>query len=109
MKLSHTQKRRRGAFTLIELLVVIAIIAILVALIAGAAFKAIVRGYEAQARNDISQLATGVNTFQGEFKVHYIPSRIRLYEDMSYPNAGAATAVGQYESDSLQYLKMLWP
>jgi prepilin-type N-terminal cleavage/methylation domain-containing protein len=109
MKLSHTPRRRRGAFTLIELLVVIAIIAILVALIAGAAFKAMIRGYEAQARNDVSGLATAVNTFQTEFKVHYIPSRIRLYEDMSYPNVGANTPVGQYERDSLQYLQMLWP
>jgi prepilin-type N-terminal cleavage/methylation domain-containing protein len=103
MKLTHTPRPRRGAFTLVELMVVIAIIAVLVALLSAAVFRILRKGPEVQVRNDISQLSTSVQSFQTAFKVNYIPSRIRLREDLNYQ------LNNQYEADSLQYLQMLWP
>jgi prepilin-type N-terminal cleavage/methylation domain-containing protein len=109
MKLARNPRSRRGGFTLIELLVVLGIILILVSLTATAVMKFMLKGPELRARNDISGLANAVQTFQSDFKVDYLPSRIRLREDLAYDLGNANPAIRQYESDSFQYLKRLWP
>ena len=106
MHFAQARAPRRSAYTFVELLVVVAIIAILVSLTAAAVFKALAKGPEAQARNDISQLALAVTTFEGDFKVPYLPSRLRLYKRISPPSYNMNNA---YEVDSFQYLVQMWP
>jgi prepilin-type N-terminal cleavage/methylation domain-containing protein len=105
MKLRRTARPSRGAFTLVELLVVIAIIAVLVALTAAAVMRTMRKGPEIQARNDISQLATAIQSFQTDFKVEYLPSRVRLYKNLAHYNTGTPG----YEADSIQFLLRMWP
>ena len=69
--------KRREAFTLIELLVVIAIIAILIGLLLGGIMYVLRRGPEVVAKNDMSQLAIGLQRFKAEYKV-YPPNSIKL-------------------------------
>jgi prepilin-type N-terminal cleavage/methylation domain-containing protein len=97
-------ERPRGGFTLIELLVVMAIIAILVGLTAAAAFRVRIKALEVQTRNDISQLSTSVQAFQTKNQVDFIPSRIRLRNNVTAYNTSSP-----YEMASFTYLKKIWP
>ena len=106
MRLAQTKTPRRGGFTLIELLIVIGIIVLLVALTTAGVMKALDRGAEVRNRNEISQLASAVTAFEGAFHVDYVPSRIRLREDLNY---APFISNSQYEADSYQYLLRLWP
>jgi prepilin-type N-terminal cleavage/methylation domain-containing protein len=63
----HVTSRRLAAFTLIELLIVIAIIAILAGLAFPAMQGALNSGRKAQARNDVTQLAAAVKSYQLEY------------------------------------------
>lgn len=64
----HRNKRdSEDAFTLIELLIVIAIIAILAGLAFPAMKGAMSSAKKAQARNDVSQLASAIKAFQLEY------------------------------------------
>jgi prepilin-type N-terminal cleavage/methylation domain-containing protein len=94
---------RRTAFTLIELVVVLAIILVLTALLTAATMKALGRGNELKNRNDVSQLAAAVKSFQTAYQVRWIPSRIRLREKLDYNMSNS------YEADSYQYLTTLFP
>src|SRR5439155_20410229 len=87
----------RGGFTLVELLVVVTIIAVLVGLISSGVIAALQRGSEVQARNEVMQLANGVQAFKAQFQVQYVPDQLVL------PPSGdqtGATAV---------FLKQVWP
>jgi prepilin-type N-terminal cleavage/methylation domain-containing protein len=114
MKLTHSPRPRRGAFTLIELLVVIAIIAILMGLLLAAVMKAKGKGDQVRIRNDISGLASAVDTFKSTFKVDYLPSRIRLKKRM-FLVGGGGVLVPNYnlnnplEADSFTFLTRLFP
>jgi prepilin-type N-terminal cleavage/methylation domain-containing protein len=108
--------RSRPGFTLVEILIVIAIIAILVSLISVAAVRALSKGDEIKNRNDIQQLATAVTNFQTNFKVPYVPSRIRLSGPGAYDlsiSAGPVPPAGQpnnqLDFDSAQFLQRVWP
>src|SRR5262245_45043282 len=91
----HHPTAGRGGFTLVELLVVITIIAILFGLTSAAVVKALSKGDELKVRNEISQLANGVQAFKTQYQVSYVPDRIVLP-----PGYDAATQ---------QYFKSLWP
>lgn len=81
-----TQPERREAFTLIELLVVISIIAILMALSLAGAQAVRARGLELQARNDIAQLTTAMESFKTDFAMSYPPpSTMTLEADGYHP------------------------
>jgi len=60
-------KSTRTAFTLIELLVVIAIIGILMALLFPAVNGALDAARKAQAKNDVTQIATAVIAYETEY------------------------------------------
>lgn len=85
----------RGGFTLVELLVVVTIIAVLIALISSGVMAALARGSEVSARNEVTQLANGVQAFKGQFQVQYIPDKLVLP-----PGFDAATQ---------QFLASAWP
>lgn len=87
----------RGGFTLVELLVVVTIIAVLIALISSGVMAALARGSEVSARNEVTQLANGVQAFKGQFQVQYIPDKLVL------PPGFDTTGVTQ------QFLKSVWP
>ena len=74
--------QEKSAFTLIELLVVIAIIGILMSLLFPAVNSAIDAAKKAQAKNDVTQIATAVTAYYTEYgklppdkdTVGYVPS-----------------------------------
>jgi prepilin-type N-terminal cleavage/methylation domain-containing protein len=76
-KMTNVEYRMsNAAFTLIELLVVIAIIAVLLGL-AFPVFQGVIdRAKKAQAKNDITQIATAVNAFYTEYGRYPIDSSI---------------------------------
>lgn len=104
MRLIPARKPERRGFTLLELLVVIAIIAVLVSLTAAAVMRFIVKGDELRARHDMTQLQGGLESFKTQFNVTWIPSRIRIREDLTTYNPN-----DPYEAESLAYLKKLFP
>ncbi len=95
---------RRGGFTMVELLVVMTIIAILVALVAAAVTKVIGKGDEVRARNEITQLATGIQAFKTKYQVSYVPDTIVLKNNLAAYNLS-----NPLEAASLLYLKTVWP
>lgn len=105
-------RHHRSAFTLIELLVVIAIIAVLVGLTAAGVMKFMGKGPELQNRNDIQQLAAAIAQFKQDFKVDYIPSRIRLCRyKATYASNPSPPALGgpKLDGDSQAYIQRLFP
>jgi prepilin-type N-terminal cleavage/methylation domain-containing protein len=113
-KLAKLQTSHRPSFTLIELLVVIAIIGVLMSLLLAAVFKVMDKADEAANRNDITQLATAIQTFQSRFQVDYIPSRLFLGKHKAdyfqdYPTCTVFRTPTHLYQDSWQYLNKLWP
>jgi prepilin-type N-terminal cleavage/methylation domain-containing protein len=102
MRIAQHTRERRGAFTLVELLVVIAIIAILVSMLLAAVMKFMVKGTEITVRNDLQQLASGVESFKAKFKV-YPPSRMFLSNNW---NDYQGSALGL---QSLAWLNQMFP
>ena len=82
MNLAQRPHSRRG-FTLIEMLVVIAIITVLVALVVPAVMYFTRKGPQLLTTNEISQLDTAIQNFKTTYKVDYIPSRLRLCENIT--------------------------
>jgi prepilin-type N-terminal cleavage/methylation domain-containing protein len=118
MTLHRRRPRRRSGFTLIELLVVIAIIAVLISLTSAAVFYAFVKMDEVRARNEVSQMASGVAQFEGDFNVT-VPPPSRIWLDGSGLTAYSTPPAGytatdmpklyQLGQDSQAYLRKLWP
>jgi hypothetical protein len=73
------------------------IIAVLFALISAAVVKSMQKMDETRTRNDIQQLANGVQAFKTDFSVSYIPDK--LYLPPSADPTGA----------SVQYITTVWP
>lgn len=103
MRPAPNTRRARGGFTLVELLVVITIIAILISLIGAGVFKALETAHKTQLRNEISELNKAVIAVQTEYNVKYIPSAIRLRENMNYGTSD------QLDIDSWNFLHAMWP
>jgi len=84
----RTQQRpgERPSFTLVELLVVIAIIAVLVGLLTAAVMKVLSKGPEVLTATEIGNFQTGLAAVKLDYGVKYLPSKLILYEDLSYPN-----------------------
>lgn len=101
--------RTRGGFTLVELLVVATIIAVLVALISSAVVKALNQGPLTRARNDIGQLAAGIQAFKTHYQVQYVPSRIVLKPRVAFAPAGDYNQTDPVDVESMQFLKSVWP
>jgi prepilin-type N-terminal cleavage/methylation domain-containing protein len=99
-----TDNGQRPGFTLVELLVVIAIIAVLVSLLVGASVAVLRKVDEVKAHNDIQQMGVAVNTFKQQMKVPYLPSRIRLREDLTTYSLN-----DPLDADSLAYLNRVFP
>jgi len=67
--------RKSSAFTLIELLIVIAIIGILMSLLFPAVNSAIDAARKAQAKNDVTQIATAVIAYETEYGRLPLPTK----------------------------------
>jgi len=96
----------RGGFTLVELLVVVTIIAVLIALISSGVMAALARGTEVTVRNEVTQLANGVQAFKAQFQVPYIPDRMIL-PPVPDPNDDQATQ--KLVADTRVFLTSVWP
>ncbi len=107
MRTAPGTRRGRAGFTLVELLVVITIIAILIGLLGAAVFKGLETAHRTQLRNEISELNKAVVAVQTEYNVKYIPSMIRLREDMAYVSLSAGG--DQLDTDSFNFLHAMWP
>src|SRR5581483_1751876 len=94
----------RGGFTLVELLVVVGLIALLVALLGAGLQRARIAARRLDDTNDIRQLAAAIGEFQQKMKVDYIPSKLRLYENLNKYNLSQ-----QLDIDSLNWLEACWP
>jgi prepilin-type N-terminal cleavage/methylation domain-containing protein len=99
---------RRAGFTLIELLVVIAIIAVLVSLTAAAVFKISGKADELVARHEISNLAAALEAFKTQMKVDWVPSRIRLRENLDDYITGIKNG-DPLDAESWAFLKKVFP
>ncbi len=110
MKLSATYQTRRSAFTLIEMLVVMTILALRVALTAAGIFKTLNKVADVRNTRELRDLRTGIVTFQSNYKVSYIPSRIHLRNDLVYDTSLNATGQpnNQLDFDSAAYLTQVW-
>jgi prepilin-type N-terminal cleavage/methylation domain-containing protein len=107
MRLSQRVRTGGRGFTLVELLVVIAIIAILVSLISAAVVKALAKGNETANVVEIRKLSDAVQAFKAEYKVDYLPSRIKLANSLAgYPQA---TTPNTLDFDSIQFLQSMFP
>jgi prepilin-type N-terminal cleavage/methylation domain-containing protein len=103
MNLSRRPSLARVAFTLVELLVVIAIIAVLMGLIIPAAMNILKKPNQFKTSNEIGQFQTAIQTFEAEFHVKYIPSRIKLCRKLGdYVNT-------PLDNDSKDYMLGLFP
>lgn len=92
----------RKAFTLIELLVVIAVIAILASLLVVGVNKAINFSRQVGVKTEMAQIEVALANAARELgNVPYIPSRIRLYEDLTDTNVS--------DPGSLRLLQMMFP
>jgi len=110
MKLSATYQTRRSAFTLIEMLVVMTILALLVALTAAGIFKTLNKVADVRNTRELRDLRTGIVNFQSKYKVGWIPSRIRLRNDLVYDTSLNASGQpnNQLDFDSASYLVQVW-
>jgi prepilin-type N-terminal cleavage/methylation domain-containing protein len=95
---------RRG-FTMVELLVVMTILLVLMSLSLSAVQRVRSKARELKVRNDISQLSASIQAFKSNKQVAYVPSRIRLRNNL----AAYSTPVDQLDIDSFAYLKKVWP
>jgi type II secretory pathway pseudopilin PulG len=129
MTIRKTRRHWQTAFTLIELIVVVIIIVLIMSLLLVGVFKALDKGNEAKARSEVSQLSQAIQAFLTRYNVPYIPSRIRLYNSLSFTTSfpppatqtsydlslipsgmpGAGTPNNPLEYDSFQYLNRVWP
>lgn len=87
---SPNSRSAREGFTLIELLIVIAIIGILMSLLFPAVNSAIDAARKAQAKNDVTQIATAVTAYETEYG--RLPTASGTTVDTAFVNilAGAA-------------------
>lgn len=81
---------RKHAFTLIELLVVIAIIGILAGLLFPAVNGALESARKAQAKNDVTQIATAVTAFETEYGRLPWPTKTTVDSDLVAALIGTA-------------------
>ncbi len=102
MTYSQPGRAARGGFTLTELLVVILIIALLVSLTAAGVLKIMGQGPQLRTTNDITQLALGIQQFQNETGVNYIPSYFLLREDNEWNLSNPA------EANCVNYLRRVF-
>jgi len=122
MRLHPAARQRRNGFTLIEMMVVIGIIAILVSLLTSAIIMALHKIDETRARNEITQLQSGVVQFQTDYGLQSAPPPSRLYIDesgtynpvLNYPgynllNGPQQLQLNQMAADSKAYLQKVWP
>jgi len=61
---------------------------------------------EIRTRVEIAELQAAMVAFQEDFRVSYIPSRIKLSETGDYPQRDRPNTL---DFDSVQYLRKLWP
>ena len=73
-RIRKAMDEREGGFTLIELLVVIIIIGILAAIAIPVFLNQRKKGYDAQAKSDLRNLATGEETYLTDNPTSYAPS-----------------------------------
>jgi type IV pilus assembly protein PilA len=93
-RIHKAQEEREGGFTLIELLVVIIIIGILAAIAIPVFLNQRKKGYDAQAKSDLRNLATIEETFITDNN-HYgtlAEMKGNNYNFKASPNSGAGTA-----------------
>ena len=97
--------KRRSGFTLIELLVVIAIIGILAGLLLAGVMVFLQKGPEVSNRNDMSQLAIGLDKFKTMWKISDYPrNTLKLCSNYSSYNTNV-----QLDQDSIRFLSKMWP
>ena len=102
---SRRDRQDRLAFTLVELLVVMTIIIVLMGLSLAGVQRIRTKAREIKVRNDISQLSAALQSFKANKQVAFVPSRIRLRNNL----AAYLAPVDQLDIDSLAYLKKVWP
>jgi prepilin-type N-terminal cleavage/methylation domain-containing protein len=109
MRRSQDPPPGRQGFTLIEVLLVAAIIALLVSITSLGALKVMAKADEVRNRKDITDLQLAVRNFQTQFKVPYIPSRIKLAPVLNAANYPAMSTPNTLDADSVQFLTRVFP
>jgi prepilin-type N-terminal cleavage/methylation domain-containing protein len=100
--------RRRAGFTLVEILVVTGILAILFALATGVAIRALISAQESRVSAEMQQLGTAITSFKTSKGVSYLPSRFRLYPQISNYFA-PANMNDPLTKASREFLFTVWP
>jgi hypothetical protein len=79
---------------------------VLIALISSGVMAALTKGTEVSVRNEVTQLANGVQAFKAQFQVQYIPDRMIL---PPLPLQGDDAATVKLVSDTKVFLASVWP
>jgi type IV pilus assembly protein PilA len=101
-RIRKAAEEREGGFTLIELLVVIIIIGILAAIAIPVFLNQRQKGYDAQAKSDVRNLATAEETYLTDFPTGYTASVAYLTANDGFKQSGT-TKVGVVASGSAGY------
>jgi type IV pilus assembly protein PilA len=101
-RLQKAREEREGGFTLIELLVVIIIIGILAAIAIPVFLNQRQKGYDAQAKSDVRNMATAEETYLTDNPSSYTTSLTDLTSE-GFKSSADATAIAPKINGSTSY------
>jgi prepilin-type N-terminal cleavage/methylation domain-containing protein len=102
-------ERSRAGFTLVEALVVVSILVILAALTTAAVVRALQSAEDARVVAEIRQLENGVAAFKAEFGVDYMPSHIKLFNNLAMYQTPNLKNTDPVAYETRQFLSRMFP